>query len=40
MIMGISERTAVHLGKIAMHKLNCINKYQAALKALRLGLIS
>ena len=40
MIMGITERTAVHHVHNAMHKLNCINKYQAALKALRLGLIS
>jgi DNA-binding CsgD family transcriptional regulator len=39
-IMGITERTAVHHVHNAMHKLNCINKYQAALKALRLGLIS
>lgn len=38
-IMGVSERTAVlHLNN-AMHKLGCINKHQAVLKALRLGLI-
>ncbi|WP_161974573.1 helix-turn-helix transcriptional regulator [Piscinibacter terrae] len=38
-ILGISERTAVlHLNN-AMHKLGCINKHQAVLKALRLGVI-
>ncbi len=38
-ILGISERTAVlHLGN-AMRKLDCNNKHQAVLKALRLGLI-
>jgi DNA-binding CsgD family transcriptional regulator len=38
-ILGISERTAVlHLSN-ATHKLDCINKHQAVLKALRLGLI-
>ncbi len=38
-ILGISERTAVlHLNN-AMHKLGCVNKHQAVLKALRLGLI-
>jgi DNA-binding CsgD family transcriptional regulator len=38
-VLGISERTAVmHLNN-AMHKLNCVNKHQAVLKALRLGLI-
>jgi len=38
-ILGISERTAVlHLTN-AMHKLECNNKHQAVLKALRLGLI-
>ena len=38
-ILGIAERTAVlHLNN-AMHKLGCINKHQAVLKALRLGLI-
>jgi DNA-binding CsgD family transcriptional regulator len=38
-ILGITERTAVlHLNN-AMRKLGCINKHQAVLKALRLGLI-
>jgi DNA-binding CsgD family transcriptional regulator len=38
-ILGISERTAVlHLNN-AMRKLGCVNKHQAVLKALRLGLI-
>jgi DNA-binding CsgD family transcriptional regulator len=38
-ILGISERTAVlHLNN-ATHKLGCVNKHQAVLKALRLGLI-
>jgi DNA-binding CsgD family transcriptional regulator len=38
-ILGISERTAVlHLTN-ATHKLACVNKHQAVLKALRLGLI-
>ena len=39
-ILGISERTAVlHLNN-AMHKLDSVNKHQAVLKALRLGLIA
>ena len=38
-ILGISERTAVlHLTN-ATHKLDCVNKHQAVLKALRLKLI-
>ena len=38
-ILGITERTVVmHLSN-AMHKLDCNNKHQAVLKALRLGLI-
>ncbi len=38
-VLGISERTAVlHLNN-GMHKLDCTNKHQAVLKALRLGLI-
>ena len=37
--VGISERTAVlHLNN-AMHKMDCNNKHQAVLKALRMGLI-
>jgi len=38
-ILGISERTAVLHINNAMHKLDCTNKHQAVLKALRLGLI-
>lgn len=38
-VLGISERTVVfHVGN-ATQKLGCINKQQAVLKALRLGLI-
>ena len=38
-ILGISERTAVLHANNAMHKLGCVNKHQAVVKALRLGLI-
>jgi DNA-binding CsgD family transcriptional regulator len=38
-ILGISERTAVLHVNNAAHKLGCVNKHQAVLKALRLGLI-
>jgi DNA-binding CsgD family transcriptional regulator len=38
-IMSISERTAVLHLQNAMHKLGCVNKHQAVLKAIRLGLI-
>lgn len=38
-ILGISERTAVLHVNNAMHKLDSVNKHQAVLKALRLGLI-
>jgi len=38
-ILGISERTAVLHVNNAMHKLGCINKHQAVLKALRLGIL-
>ena len=38
-VLGISERTAVLHINNAMHKLDCVNKHQAVLKALRLGLI-
>ena len=38
-LLGISERTAVMHVNNAMHKLGCVNKHQAVLKALRLGLI-
>lgn len=38
-ILSISEQTAVkHLANAA-HKLDCINKHQAVVKAMRLGLI-
>ena len=39
-IMNISERTAVLHLQNAMHKLACINKHQAVLKAIRLGLLT
>lgn len=39
-ILGISERTAVLHINNAMHKLDAVNKHQAVLKALRLGLIA
>ena len=38
-ILGISEQTAVRHLNNATHKLGCVNKHQAAVKALRLGLI-
>jgi DNA-binding CsgD family transcriptional regulator len=38
-IMNISERTAVLHLQNSMHKLSCINKHQAVLKALRFGLL-
>jgi len=38
-VLGISERTAVLHVNNAMHKLGCVSKHQAVLKALRLGLI-
>lgn len=38
-VLGISERTAVLHANNAMHKLGCVNKHQAVLKALKLGLI-
>ena len=39
-VLGISERTAVLHVQNAMHKLGAVNKHQAVLKALRLGLLS
>lgn len=39
-LLGISERTAALHVNNATHKLGCVNKHQAVLKALRLGLIS
>ncbi len=38
-VLGMSERTTVHHLSNAMHKLDCVNKHQAVVKALRLGLI-
>lgn len=38
-LLGISERTAALHVNNATHKLACVNKHQAVLKALRLGLI-
>lgn len=38
-ILQISERTAVLHVTNAMHKLGCVNKHQAVLKAIRLGLL-
>jgi DNA-binding CsgD family transcriptional regulator len=38
-ILGIAERTAVLHTNNAMHKLGCVSKHQAVIKALRLGLI-
>lgn len=39
-IMNISERTAVLHLQNSMHKLNCVNKHQAVLKAIRLGILT
>lgn len=38
-ILGISEQTAVRHLNNATHKLACVNKHHAVVKALRLGLI-
>ena len=38
-VLGITERTAALHVNNATHKLGCVNKHQAVLKALRLGLI-
>ncbi len=38
-VLGITERTVVFHVTNAMRKLGCVNKQQAVLKALRLGLI-
>jgi DNA-binding CsgD family transcriptional regulator len=38
-ILGISERTAVLHVNNAAHKLDCVSKHQAVVKAIRLGLI-
>lgn len=39
-ILGIAEQTAVRHLFNATRKLECVNKHQAVLKALRLGLIT
>jgi DNA-binding CsgD family transcriptional regulator len=38
-LLGITERTAALHVNNATHKLDCVNKHQAVLKALRLGLL-
>jgi DNA-binding CsgD family transcriptional regulator len=38
-VLGISERTAALHVNNATHKLGCVNKHQAVLKALRIGLL-
>jgi DNA-binding CsgD family transcriptional regulator len=38
-VLGITERTAVLHVNNATHKLGCVNKHQAVLRALRLGLL-
>lgn len=38
-VLGISERTAAIHANRATHKLGCVGKHQAALKALQLGMI-
>ena len=38
-VLGISERTAALHVNNATHKLGCVNKHQAVLKALRLGFL-
>ena len=38
-LLGITERTAALHVNNATHKLGCVNKHQAVLKALRLGLL-
>jgi DNA-binding CsgD family transcriptional regulator len=39
-IMNISERTAVLHLQNSMHKLNCVTKHQAVLRAIRLGILN
>jgi DNA-binding CsgD family transcriptional regulator len=39
MLLDISERTAAIHANRATHKLGCVGKHQAALKAMQLGLI-
>ena len=38
-LLGITERTAALHVNNATHKLGCVNKHQAVLRALRLGLL-
>jgi len=38
-IMSVTERTAVMHLQNAMHKLDCVSKHQAVIKAMQLGLI-
>ena len=38
-LLGITERTAALHVNNATHKLDCVNKHQAVLKALKLGLL-
>jgi DNA-binding CsgD family transcriptional regulator len=38
-VLGITERTAALHVNNATHKLGCVNKHQAVLKALRVGLL-
>ena len=38
-LLGIAERTAALHVNNATHKLGCVNKHQAVLKALRMGLL-
>lgn len=38
-VLGIAERTAVLHVNNATHKLGCVNKHQAVLRALRLGIL-
>ena len=38
-ILGVSEQTAVRHLNNATHKLTCVNKHQAVVKAMRMGLI-
>lgn len=38
-ILGITERTAVLHINNATHKMGCVNKHQAVLKAIRMGLL-
>jgi len=39
-LLGIAEQTTTHHISNAMKKLDCVNKQQAVVRALRLGLIA